>query len=186
MNKSRLHKFNPDYTWSEVAKEPYKPSPGATRHPLPGAGEGIMEQASVGPGTSGAPETAGCFCGIDRQTIIGMRGESARFHVRYFEVEPGGHSSLEKHEHEHAVICVRGKGRALAGDKVFEVGFMDALYVAPNEPHQLFNPFEEPFGFICIVDAERDRPMTLDEEDIKKLDESDETKGKYIGYVEGD
>jgi S-methyl-1-thioxylulose 5-phosphate methylthiotransferase len=161
MTKSRLHKFNPDYTWNEVAKEPYK------------TGEG-------------AAEGAACFCGIDRQTIIGMRGESAKFHVRYFEVEPGGHSSLEKHEHEHAVICVRGKGRALAGDKIFEVGFMDTLYVAPSEPHQLFNPFEEPFGFICIVDAERDRPKTLDEEDIKKLDESEDTKGKYIGYIEGD
>jgi quercetin dioxygenase-like cupin family protein len=115
-----------------------------------------------------------------------MRGESAKFHVRYFEVEPGGHSSLEKHEHEHAVICVRGKGRALAGEKIFEVGFMDTLYVAPNEPHQLFNPFEEPFGFICIVDAERDRPKTLDEEDIEKLESSEETKGKYIGYVQGD
>ncbi len=161
MTKSRLHKFNPDYTWNETAKEPYK------------AGGGTADGAA-------------CFCGIDRQTIIGMRGESARFHVRYFEVEPGGHSSLEKHEHEHVVICVRGKGHALAGDKVFEVSFMDTLYVAPNDPHQLFNPFEEPFGFICIVDAERDRPKTLDEEDIKKLDESEETKGKYIGYIEGD
>ncbi|MGC2424117.1 MAG: cupin domain-containing protein [Nitrospirota bacterium] len=168
MTKSRLHKFNPDYTWSEVAKEPYK------------AGG-----ASVGRDAPGAPETA-CFCGIDRQTLIGMKGESAKFHVRYFEVEPGGHSSLEKHEHEHVVICVRGKGRALAGDKVFEVGFMAALYVAPNEPHQLINTGTDPFGFICIVDAERDRPKTLDDEEIKKLDESDETKGKYIGYIEGD
>ncbi len=24
MTKSRLHKFNPDYTWNEIAKEPYK------------------------------------------------------------------------------------------------------------------------------------------------------------------
>ncbi|MHB8174191.1 MAG: cupin domain-containing protein [Nitrospirota bacterium] len=140
--------------------------------PLPSMGEGRGE--------------GGCFCGIDRQTIIGVKGESARFHVRYFEVEPGGHSSLEKHEHEHVVICVRGKGHALAGDKVVEVGFMDTLYVAPNDPHQLINSGPEPFGFICIVDAERDRPKTLDEEDIKKLESSEETKGKYIGYIQGD
>ena len=63
---------------------------------------------------------------------------------------------------------------------------MDTLYVAPNEPHQLINTGTDPFGFICIVDAERDRPKTLDEEEIKKLESSEETKGKYIGYIEGD
>ncbi len=128
----------------------------------------------------------GCFCGIDRQTLIGLKGERAKFHVRYFEVEPGGHSSLEKHEHEHAVICVRGRGRALAGDKVYEVGFMDALYVAPNEPHQLINPGSEPFGFICIVDAKRDRPKELSKDELKSLDESEATRGKFIGYIQGD
>ncbi len=179
MSKSRLHKFNPDYTWSEVAREAYKIP--LTPCPSPG-GRGVTEGSAPNESAAGQP----AFCGIDRQTLIGLRGESVKFHVRYFEVEPGGHSSLEKHEHEHAVICVRGRGKALAGDKVFDVGFMDALYVAPNEPHQLINPGPDPFGFICIVDAERDRPRELSGEDIKKLDESEETRGKFIGYIQGD
>jgi hypothetical protein len=34
------------------------------------------------------------------------------------------------------------------------------VYIAPNDPHQFRNPEEagEPFGFLCIVNAERDRP----------------------------
>jgi hypothetical protein len=60
------------------------------------------------------------------------------------------------------------------------------LYVAPDVPHQLINPYNEPFGFFCIVDAERDRPRTLDKEDIEKLEASEKTRGKYIGYIQGD
>jgi len=148
MNRSRLHKFSPDWSWGEVEKERYK-------------------------------DTAGCWCGIDRNTLIGNRGEDAKFHLRYFEIEPGGNSSLEKHVHEHAVICARGRGRAVVEDRAYDLGPMDVLYVSPDTPHQLTNPYAEPFGFFCIVDAERDRPRELDEEDIKRLDESDETRGVY-------
>ncbi len=145
-----------DYTWSGVEKEPYK---------------------------KGAE---GCFCGIARNTIIGNKGEGVRFHLRYFEIPPGQGSSLEKHAHEHAVICVRGRGQALAGGAMHELGSLDVLYIAPNAPHQLINPYNEPFGFFCVVDAERDRPKKLDKDDMARLDASEETKGKYIGYVEGD
>jgi len=33
--------------------------------------------------------------------------------------------------------------------------------VAPEEVHQLRNPADEPFGFLCIVDHERDRPVVV-------------------------
>src|SRR5512135_522376 len=131
-------------------------------------------------------EGEGCWCGIDRNTLIGNRDESVKFHLRYFQIAPGGNSSLEKHTHEHAVICAKGKGRVIVDAELHEMEPMDVLYVAPDVPHQLINPYSEPFGFFCIVDAERDRPRTLDEEEIKKLDESEQTRGKYIGYIQGD
>ena len=40
--------------------------------------------------------------------------------------------------------------------------FGDAVYVAPDEVHQFRNPSAtEPFGFLCVVDAERDRPVSV-------------------------
>ena len=46
------------------------------------------------------------------------------------------------------------------GDRLHTLSFGDTVYVAPNEVHQLRNVSkEEPFGFLCIVDAERDRPV---------------------------
>ena len=102
--------------------------------------------------------------GITRRELIGERGESPRFHMRYFELAPGGYSTLERHEHEHAVMVIRGRGEVQFGCYVYQVGFGDVAYVAPGDPHQFRNPedTEEPFGFICIVNAERDRPQSVD------------------------
>lgn len=103
----------------------------------------------------------GDWADIIRRVIIGNKGESARFHFRYFEISSGGYSSLEKHRHEHVVICVRGKGKVLTGRKMNNLCFLDTLYIAPHTPHQLSNPFREPFGFFCIVNAKRDKPKLL-------------------------
>ena len=47
-------------------------------------------------------------------------------------------------------------------EQLHEIGCGDAIYVAPHEPHQFRNPSaDEPLGFLCIVDAERDRPVAL-------------------------
>jgi len=105
----------------------------------------------------------GSWADVVRHTLIGARGESTDFHLRYFEVAPGGNTSLESHEHEHVVVCVRGEGQCLVRKKEYEIGFMDVIYIPPGAPHQLRNPGKEPFGFLCIVDAERDRPVVLEE-----------------------
>ena len=99
------------------------------------------------------------WCGIQRTVLIGDRGESTGFHVRYFEIAPGGFSSLEHHRHEHAVVVLRGQGQVHLSDEIHELGYGDAVYVAPDEIHQFRNPStSEPFGFLCIVDAQRDLP----------------------------
>lgn len=83
----------------------------------------------------------------------------AGFDVRYFEIESQGATRLERHEHVHVVVCFRGRGRVRLGDETHKVGFGDVVYVAPGEVHQFQNPYAEPFGFLCVVDRERDRPV---------------------------
>jgi len=96
-----------------------------------------------------------------RQTVIGNRRETTKFHLRYFEIAPRGYTSFEVHRHEHVVIGIRGKGLCALGRKKYPIGFLDVLYIEPNTPHQLRNPFSEPFGFFCIVNAKRDRPKII-------------------------
>lgn len=103
----------------------------------------------------------GDWSAITRRVLIGSHGESTKFHVRYFEISPRGYSSLEQHTHEHVVICVKGSGIVRTGRTKRKMSFMDTLYISPNTPHQLSNPYKKPFGFLCMVNARRDKPKLL-------------------------
>lgn len=104
----------------------------------------------------------GSWMGVSRRVFVGERGESPLFHTRYFEVAEGGHTTLEQHMHEHVVIVMRGQGVAIVGKRRVQLNFGDVLYTAPDEVHQLSNSGSEPFGFVCIVNGERDRPRPVD------------------------
>jgi ribulose-bisphosphate carboxylase large chain len=101
------------------------------------------------------------FKSVTRHELIGKSGEKTRFDLRYFEIAPGGYSSLEKHIHEHVIIGARGTGHLLCGNDSFTLQVNDIAYVPPNEAHQLRNESDEPFGFYCIVDHERDKPVVV-------------------------
>jgi quercetin dioxygenase-like cupin family protein len=97
---------------------------------------------------------------VVRHVLVGP-DEGTPFHVRYFEVGPGGHTTLERHGHEHVVVVLRGRGEVRLGERKEELGFGDVVYVAPDDPHQFRAAGDGPFGFLCIVTADRDRPTAL-------------------------
>ncbi len=101
------------------------------------------------------------FVGVARHELIGRYGEQTAFDLRYFEIAPGGYTSLEKHVHEHVIIGVRGSGTLRMNGKELAIGLHDVAYVAPLQPHQIHNPGSEPFGFFCIVDRQRDKPQPV-------------------------
>src|SRR6266852_9009442 len=86
---------------------------------------------------------------ITRQVLFShpeMRGE-----LRYFELAPGGFSTLERHEHMHAVLVLRGRGHCLVGDEVKPVELRDLITVPPMTWHQFRATAPEPLGFLCMV-----------------------------------
>jgi quercetin dioxygenase-like cupin family protein len=104
-------------------------------------------------------ETDPSWNGVSRRVFVGETGESADFHVRYFELQPLGFTTLEEHDHEHVVVVLRGVGSALLGVERIPLAFGDVVYVSPRDPHQFRNEHaEQPFGFLCMVNAQRDRP----------------------------
>ena len=50
---------------------------------------------------------------------------------RYFEVEEGGYSTLERHQHVHAVMIHRGRGHCLVGDTISSVAAGDLVFIPP-------------------------------------------------------
>jgi ribulose-bisphosphate carboxylase large chain len=130
---SRVLRFQPDFNWQGVRVAEYK-------------------------------QVGDHWCGVKRTVLVGDRGEGTAFHLRYFEVAPGGFTSLEEHQHEHAVVVMRGQGQVRLGETVYPLGFGDTVYVASGEVHQFRNlSATEPFGFLCVVDARRDRPVVKGE-----------------------
>lgn len=89
--------------------------------------------------------------------------------LRYFEVAPGGYSTLERHEHRHAVLILRGKGECLIGDTVYAVDTNDLVSVPPWTLHQFRANADAPLGFLCMVNVARDRPVLPDEAQMKAL-----------------
>ena len=101
------------------------------------------------------------FKGVRRIELIGTYGEKTNTDLRYFEIEPGGYSSREHHQHTHVVIGARGQGTLLIGNERMVLNKDDVAWIEPQEVHQLRNETNEPFGFYCIVDHERDRPIRV-------------------------
>lgn len=97
------------------------------------------------------------FKDVTRQVLF--EGRELPAQLRYFEVAPGGYTTLERHEHVHAVMVIRGKGQCLVGDKAWEIGLHDLVHVPPMTWHQFHADAKEPLGFLCMVPADRDRPQ---------------------------
>ncbi|MDQ6823184.1 MAG: cupin domain-containing protein [Candidatus Eremiobacteraeota bacterium] len=116
----------------------------------------------------------GAALGIERHTIVGSRKvdrseDGPTLEMRYFELQPGAATRLEKHEHEHFVIVKRGFGHAIIGETATEIGAADVVYVGSLELHQFVNRGDEPFGFYCIVDAARDFSQAPESEELERL-----------------
>jgi len=107
------------------------------------------------------------FKSITRQTLFAdpeLHGE-----LRYFEVAPGGYSTLERHEHMHAVLILRGRGHCLVGNEVRRVETRDLVTVPAVTWHQFRATADEPLGFLCMVNATRDKPQLPSPEDLAEL-----------------
>jgi S-methyl-1-thioxylulose 5-phosphate methylthiotransferase len=103
---------------------------------------------AYGPENSGADRAT-------RQILIGTDEDSPNFHMRYFAVQPGGHTSLDRHSHEHGVYVLHGRARLRLGDDEHELNAGDVVYIPGNQVHQFFSSGQEPFGFLCVVPARR-------------------------------
>lgn len=123
-------------------------------------------------------QTGTHFKDITRQVLFGEEA-GLPTELRYFEVAPGGHSTFEKHQHVHAVLILRGRGRVLVGGTITDISAFDLVYIPPMIWHQFHAHESEPLGFLCLVACDRDRPIRPSESDIEAL-RSDPIVGGFM------
>lgn len=112
-------------------------------------------------------EGAAPFKSVTRQTLFAHPSLSGE--LRYFEVAPAGHTTLERHHHAHGVMILRGRARCLVFPQVRDIGEGDLVFIPPLTWHQFQTLGDEPFGFLCLVNGDRDRPQLPDETDLADL-----------------
>ncbi|MEE8169234.1 MAG: cupin domain-containing protein [Phycisphaerae bacterium] len=93
---------------------------------------------------------------IRMRMLVGPADSAKNFHMRQFEIAPGGHSPRHQHDYEHEILILGGRGIAKsdAGDRPFKAG--DVIWVPPNELHQFVNTGPDPLSFICLIPAPQD------------------------------
>jgi quercetin dioxygenase-like cupin family protein len=96
------------------------------------------------------------FRDITRQLLFAQPDQEAD--LRYFELAPGGYSTLEQHAHTHAVLVLRGRGTVRIGAETQSIGAYDLVTIDPLTWHQFRAAADAPLGFLCLVSRERDRP----------------------------
>ena len=107
------------------------------------------------------------FKDISRQVLF--HEDSLACELRYFEMDAGGFSTLERHEHMHAVMILRGRGQCLVGEEVRTVKPFDLVTIPSWTWHQFRATEGEPFGFMCMVNAERDKPQLPNAQELETL-----------------
>ena len=107
------------------------------------------------------------FKDVSRQVLFQQPGMGCE--LRYFEVGAGGYSTLEQHEHAHAVMILRGHGHCLLGGEVTAVKPFDLVTIPSWTWHQFRATQGEPLGFLCMVNQQRDRPRLPTADDLAAL-----------------
>lgn len=69
--------------------------------------------------------------GARMRMLIGPGECAGNFHMRHFELAPGGHAPHHQHDYEHEILVLAGQGSALgaAGQRTFSAG--DCIWVPP-------------------------------------------------------
>ncbi len=107
------------------------------------------------------------FKDISRQVLF--EDPALNCQLRYFEMKPGGYSTLERHEHVHGVVILRGHGECMVGGEVRQVKPHDLVHIPPMTWHQFRAAPGEAMGFLCMVNMARDKGQLPDAAQLKAL-----------------
>ncbi len=108
------------------------------------------------------------FRDITRQVLFAQPDQECE--LRYFEIAPGGYSTLERHQHTHAVLILRGRGAVRLGGSEQPVAGHDLVTIDPLTWHQFRADDDSALGFLCLVSRTRDRPQLPTAEESRDLE----------------
>jgi quercetin dioxygenase-like cupin family protein len=83
--------------------------------------------------------------------LISKEDGAQNFAMRMFELEPGGHTPLHTHSHEHEVFILEGEGAFVFEGQEHPFGAEYAIFVPPNKEHRFMNTGDSLLRMLCII-----------------------------------
>ncbi len=108
-----------------------------------------------------ARRTVAAGSATQSQVLLGPDDGAPHFAMRRFVMGEGGGMPRHTNTVEHQQYVLRGRARVGIGDRVYEVGPDDVLYIPGGAPH-FYEVLEAPFEFLCMVPNDEDRIEILE------------------------
>jgi quercetin dioxygenase-like cupin family protein len=89
--------------------------------------------------------------GVGIRVLISKSDGAPTFAMRMFEVEPGGHTPLHRHPHEHEVFVLQGTGVLVHAGREHPLAPEVVVFVPGGEEHRFKNTGHGSLRFLCLV-----------------------------------
>jgi len=91
--------------------------------------------------------------GVHIRWLITKQDGAQNFAMRMFELQPGGHTPLHVHPHEHEVFILEGSGVLVyeGAEHRLEPGYV--VFVPPEKEHRFRNTGDSVLKFLCLIPA---------------------------------
>jgi quercetin dioxygenase-like cupin family protein len=100
------------------------------------------------------PQMAGMQATI--RWLIAEKDGAPNFAMRVIEIKLKGEKiPLHRHDYEHEIFIIEGKGNVLSPGGPKPVAYGDYAYVPAGEEHGFENTGSEPFRFICVIPIQK-------------------------------
>jgi quercetin dioxygenase-like cupin family protein len=90
---------------------------------------------------------------VEIRWLINKEDGAENFAMRMFEIQPGGHTPLHTHSHEHEVFVIEGKGTFRCDDHDYEFAVEDVIFVPGETLHCFKNTSDSLLRFLCLIPA---------------------------------
>jgi quercetin dioxygenase-like cupin family protein len=91
--------------------------------------------------------------GVDVRWLISRDDGAENFAMRMFELQPGGHTPLHTHLHEHEVFVLEGQGAFVYEGREHLLEPEHVIFVPGNQEHQFKNTGDSVMRMLCLIPA---------------------------------
>jgi quercetin dioxygenase-like cupin family protein len=85
--------------------------------------------------------------------LISKEDGAENFAMRMFELQPGGHTPLHTHAHEHEVFVIEGQGVFVCEGQENEFSAEFVIFVPGGKEHQFRNTGNSVLRMLCLIPA---------------------------------